>query len=72
MQTGYCCQQRIPALLMTKRSKKLILQLFSFPASSVRANSLAKKGNKKIQEIKHKSGNLLRGEEQREENWQAL
>lgn len=35
---------------------------------SIRANSLAKKVNKKIQEIKHKSGNVPRGEE----NWQAL
>ena len=62
--SGYCLKHRIPELLMTKRSMKLILQLFLL-SSEFRANSLAKKVNKKIQEIKHKFGNLPRGEEQR-------
>lgn len=62
---GYCLKQRIPALLMTKRSMKLNLQLFPLSSKFNQSKFFGKKVNKKTQEIKHKSGNLPRGEEQK-------
>lgn len=65
---GYCLQQMIPALLMTKKSMKLILQLFPLSCEFNQSKLFNKKVNKKIQEMKHQSGNLLKGEE----HWQAV
>lgn len=47
---------------------KLILQLFPLSCEFNQSKLFNKKVNKKIQEMKHQSGNLLKGEE----HWQAV